>query len=129
MAQAEAANQQTILVVEDDAIIRMSSVAVLEDAGFRVFEARNSAAALDMLALHDDIEIMLTDVNMPGRMDGLALVTRTQEDYPAIRAIVISGNATAEQACDAGACGFIAKPYLPVTILSAVRNTVLRYPN
>jgi two-component system, response regulator PdtaR len=121
------ANQQTILVVEDDAIIRMSSVVTLEDAGFRVFEAKNSADALDMMAQHGDIEILLTDVRMPGEMDGLALVTRTQKDYPAIRAIVISGNATAEQACDAGASGFVAKPYLPHTMVRAIHDTFLRY--
>ena len=123
----QAANQQSILVVEDDAIIRMSSVAALEDAGFRVFEAQNSADALEMMAAHDEIEILLTDVRMPGSMDGLALVARTQKDYPAIRAIVISGNATAEQACNAGASGFVAKPYLPVTIVRAIHDTVLRY--
>jgi DNA-binding NtrC family response regulator len=122
-----AANQQTILVVEDDAIIRMSSIITLQDAGFRVLEARNSADALDMMALHGEIEILLTDVRMPGAMDGLALVARTQKDYPAIRAIVISGNASAEQACNAGASGFVAKPYLPTTMVRAVHDTVLRY--
>jgi DNA-binding NtrC family response regulator len=122
-----AANQQTILVVEDDPIIRMSSVIILEDAGFRVLEAKNSADALAMMARHDEIEILLTDVRMPGTMDGLALVERTQKEYPAIRAIVISGNASAEQACNAGASGFVAKPYLPTTMVRAVHDTVLRY--
>jgi len=122
-----AANQQTILVVEDDAIIRMSSVVTLEDAGFRVFAAKNSADAMEVMSRHGEIEIMLTDVRMPGSMDGLALTTRTRTDYPAIRTIVISGNATAEQACNAGASGFVAKPYLPATIVQAVRDTVLRY--
>jgi DNA-binding NtrC family response regulator len=60
-------------------------------------------------------------------MDGLALVERTQKEYPAIRAIVISGNASAEQACNAGASGFVAKPYLPTTMVRAVHDTVLRY--
>lgn len=122
-----AANQQTVLVVEDDAIIRMSSVVTLEDAGFRVLEAKNSADALEMMAQHGEIEVLLTDVRMPGCMNGLALVTRTQRDYPAIRTIVVSGNASAEQACDAGASGFVAKPYSPQTIVRAIRDTVLRY--
>jgi len=118
-------NQQTILVVEDDAIIRMSSVATLEDAGFCVFAAKNSADAMEIMSRHDEIEIMLTDVRMPGSMDGLALTTRTRADYPAIRTIVISGNATAKQASDAGASGFVAKPYLPATIIRAIHDTVL----
>ena len=123
----DAANQQTILVVEDDAIIRMSSVVTLQDAGFRVLEAKNSADALCMMALHGEIEVLLTDVRMPGCMDGLALVARTHKDYPAIRSIVVSGNASAEQACDAGASGFVAKPYQPLTIVRAIHDTVLRY--
>ena len=124
---AYTANQKTILVVEDDAIIRMSSVATLEDAGFCVLEARNSADALEMMAQHGEIKILLTDVRMPGSMDGLALVTQTHKDHPGIRAIVISAHASAEQACDAGASGFIAKPYLPLTMVQAIHDTVLRF--
>ena len=121
-----AANQQTILVVEDEAIIRMSTVATLEDAGYLVFEAQNSVEALELLAQHAEISVLLTDVRMPGRMDGLALVTQVQFDYPTIRAIVMSGHATAEEASRVGALGFIPKPYLPQIIVQAVHDTVLR---
>ena len=122
----QAANSRTILVVEDEPFIRMFAVATLEDAGFWVLEAKDSAHALDMLALHDEISIMITDVRMPGRMDGLALVAQVNIDHPAIRAIVVSGNATAEQASNAGAMGFVAKPYMAQTIVQAVHDTVLR---
>src|SRR5512147_2331306 len=121
-----AANQQTLLVVEDEAIIRMSAVAALEDAGYRVFEARNSAEALLLLSQHAEIRILLTDVRMPGRMDGLALVTQVHLDYPAIRAIVMSGHTTAEEASRVGALGFVSKPYLPQIIIQAVHDTALR---
>ena len=90
--------QQTILVVEDEVFIRMSAVASLEDAGFAVHDAKDSAEALRVLAQHDDISLMMTDVRMPGVMDGLELVAAIQRDYPAIRAIVASGNSTAAQA-------------------------------
>lgn len=117
---------QTLLVVEDEVFIRMSAVAALEDAGFTVLEAANSAEALAVMARHDEITILLTDVTMPGPMDGLALVTRTQHDYPAIRSIVISANSSAEAAGKAGAQGFVAKPYLANTIVQAVHDTILR---
>jgi DNA-binding NtrC family response regulator len=119
--------QQTILVVEDEVFIRMSAVASLEDAGFAVHDAKDSAEALRVLAQHDDISLMLTDVRMPGMMDGLELVAAVQRDYPAIRAIVASGNSTAAQASKAGAVGFIPKPYMAQTMVQAVLDTLLRH--
>ena len=123
----QATDPVTILIVEDEPLIRMSAVATLEDAGYSVLEAQNSAEALDILAEHSEVSIMVTDVRMPGRMDGLALVTWVQLNNPAIRSIVVSGNATAAQAGKAGAFGFVAKPYLPNTIIQAVHDTVLRH--
>lgn len=121
----QAANPVTVLVVEDEFLIRMSAVDTLQDAGYRVLEAQDSAEALDVLAQHDEVSILLTDVQMPGRMDGLALVTWVQLNNPAIRAIVVSGNATAAEAGQAGASSFISKPYLASTIVKAVHDTAL----
>jgi len=123
----QAADPQTILVVEDEPLIRMSAVATLQDAGYWVLEAQNSADALDVLSRHSEISVMVTDVRMPGNMDGLALVTWVQLNNPAIRSIVVSGNATAAQAGKAGAFSFVRKPYLPDTIIQAVHDTVLRH--
>ena len=122
----QAADPQTILVVEDEPLIRMSAVATLQDAGYWVLEAKDSADAVDVLSRHSEVSIMVTDVRMPGPMDGLALVTWVQLNNPAIRSIVVSGNATAAEAGKAGAFGFVAKPYLPTTIVGAVHDTVLR---
>jgi two-component system, response regulator PdtaR len=119
--------QRTVLVVEDEFFIRMSAIATLEDAGFFVLGAKNSAEALEILSRHSEIDVLMTDVRMPGLMDGLALIAQVQVDHPAIRSIVVSGNASAEQARNAGAFGFVAKPYLPKTILQAVHATVLRH--
>ena len=114
--------QQTVLVVEDELYIRMSAVGALEDEGFLVLEAKNSAEALDVLSRHSETNILMTDVRMPGPMDGLALVAQVQIDHPAICSIVVSGNASAEQARNAGACGFVAKPYLVKTMIQAVND-------
>ena len=89
---------QTVLVVEDEIFIRMSTVASLEDAGLRVLEAANSAEALRILGQHPEISVLVTDVRMSGVMDGLALVSRVQREKPVIRSIVVSGNATASEA-------------------------------
>jgi CheY-like chemotaxis protein len=116
--------QQTVLVVEDEALIRMSTVASLEDAGLRVLEAGNSAEALYVLGQHAEIRVLVTDVHMPGKMDGLALVSQVQRDHPVIRAVVVSGNATATQAYQAGAARFISKPYLTQSVVRAVLSLV-----
>ena len=121
------ATQQTILVVEDEFFIRMSAVATLEDAGFVVLEAKNSLEALDILSRHVETSVLMTDVRMPGLMNGLALIAQVQIDYPAIRSIVVSGNTSAEQARDAGAFGFVAKPYLSKTLVQAAHDTASRH--
>ena len=115
---------QTVLVVEDQVLIRMSTVASLEDAGLCVLEADDCAQALDLLAQHVEISVMVTDVRMPGAMDGLALVSRVQRDYPVIRAVVVSGNALATDAYKAGAARFIAKPYPAQSVVRAVLSLI-----
>jgi DNA-binding NtrC family response regulator len=120
-----ATNQRTILIVEDEPIIRMSAVATLQDAGFSVLEARNSAEAIRTLAHHPEISILITDVRMPGHMDGLALVAQVRLDHPDIRSIIVSDNLHAQQAANAGAVGFVQKPHLPQTMVQVVRDTTL----
>ena len=87
-----------------------------------MLEAKNSAEALKVLSLHSETNILMTDVRMPGTMDGLALVAQVQIDHPEICSIVVSGNASAEQARKAGAFGFVAKPYLVKTMIQAVND-------
>jgi len=123
----EAITQRTILVVEDEVLIRMSTVATLEDAGYCVLEAQDSREALQILSRHGKVSILVTDVRMGGPMDGLALVAQVRLDHPAIRAIVVSGTTSATEAIDAGALGFLTKPYMAQTLVQAVHDTVLRH--
>jgi DNA-binding NtrC family response regulator len=117
---------RTVLVVEDEALIRLSSVSTLQDAGYYVVEASNSAEALAILARPNLISVMMTDVQMPGAMNGLGLVARVLHDRPDIRSIVVSGTTSVQQASDAGALGMIAKPYMAQTLVDAVHDTILR---
>jgi DNA-binding NtrC family response regulator len=117
---------RTVLVVEDEALIRMCSVSTLEDAGYNVVEAGNSAEALAILARPNLISIMMTDVQMPGTMNGLGLIARVLNDRPDIRSIVASGTTTAQDASDAGAFGMIAKPFMAQTLVDAIHDTILR---
>jgi two-component system, response regulator PdtaR len=67
---------------------------------------------------------VLTDVEMPGRMDGLGLVGQVRRDRPSIRSIVVSGSASAKDAIIAGAAAFVPKPYLANAIVGAVFETL-----
>lgn len=116
--------QHTILVVEDEILIRMSAAATLEDAGFRILEAGSAAEAMEILLVNDDIDVLMTDVRMPGEMDGLGLVALVHRRHPGIRSIVVSGNTSAEDACDAGAIGFLPKPYMAHSLVRAITDLI-----
>jgi DNA-binding NtrC family response regulator len=118
--------QHTILIVEDEVLIRMSSAATLEDAGYRILEACSSAEAIEILSANADVNVLMTDVQMPGLMNGLGLVAHVHRDYPDIRAIVVSGNTSAEEACNAGAIGFLPKPYMADSLVRAMHDLLQR---
>ncbi len=111
-----------ILVVEDEALIRMHVVCLLEEEGFAVLEAQHSAEAISVLTKNPSVHVLITDVRMPGRMDGLGLVRHTRQNYPHIRSVVVSGDTREADALSAGAERFIPKPYLPTTVVSTVRD-------
>lgn len=114
--------QHTVLVVEDEPLIRMAAIATLEDAGFRVLCAKHSVQALGILASHSEINILVTDVCMPGSLNGLGLIALVRRDHPAIQSVVVSANSTLAEARQAGAAGFVAKPYLANAIVQAIRD-------
>ena len=82
-----------ILLVEDELLIRMSLTDTLVDAGYRVLEARNAAEALEIISARDDVDVLITDVRMPGGMDGITLAREVASRYPAVAIIVTSGHA------------------------------------
>jgi DNA-binding NtrC family response regulator len=82
-----------ILVVEDDALIRAVSIDVLKDAGFAALEAENAIEAVSVLDEHaEDIAVLLTDVRMPGAIDGITLAKIAEKTWPWICAVITSGS-------------------------------------
>jgi DNA-binding response OmpR family regulator len=79
-----------LLVVEDDGLIRMDLADTLQDAGYAVLEAANADEAWAIL-LEADVSALITDIDMPGSMDGLELARRVCDRWPDCRIIVISG--------------------------------------
>ncbi|WP_410218489.1 response regulator [Paracoccus sp. (in: a-proteobacteria)] len=100
-----------ILVVEDEVLIRMEAVDMLEDAGFRTYEAKSADAAMVILQTRPDIGLLFTDVDMPGSMNGLSLAAHVREQWPSIKIVIASGVIDLSQEdLPKGAC-FFPKPY------------------
>jgi CheY-like chemotaxis protein len=75
----------TVIVVEDEALVRMDIAMSLEDAGFAVLEASNADEAIDLLNAYPEIRLMFTDIDMPGSMDGLQLAAAVRDRWPPSR--------------------------------------------
>ena len=109
-----------LLIVEDEFLIRMTLSEVLSDDGYEVVEAGDADEALAALAHQPGFAVMLTDIQLPGSMDGRALAARARETQPDLPVIFMSGRP------DSAAAGpldlHINKPYLPSAVSAAVRR-------
>src|ERR1700736_538740 len=87
-----------VLVVEDEMLLRMRAVDIVEDAGFIPIEAVNADEALAILESRSDIDLLFTDIQMPGSMDGLKLAHAVHDRWPSIMIILVSGKLTPTEA-------------------------------
>jgi CheY-like chemotaxis protein len=108
----------TVLVVEDELLIRNFIQVELEEAGYDVILADNADAAIAILEARADIHLVFID--MPGSMDGLKLAACVRDRWPPIHIIITTGNARPRE-IPANAL-FIPKPYLGPTVISAMRT-------
>ena len=91
MAPDVTAALPTVLIVEDEMMLRMRAVDIVEDAGFTPIEAVNADDALAILESRSDIELLFTDIQMPGSIDGLKLAHAVHERWPLIKIMIVSG--------------------------------------
>lgn len=109
-----------VLVVEDELFIRLLTVEMLEAAGFAPVEARNADEAIAILESRNDIRLVLTDIEMPGTMDGLKLAHAVRNKWPPVKLILVSGKvniAVEELPADAL---FYPKPYSFDVVAAAI---------
>ena len=104
---------QTVLVVDDDVLIRLSIAAYLRECGFTVLEADGPGEAITIFEAQVEIDLVFSDVQMPGEMDGFGLARWVRAHRPGVKVILSSGvvkasNAAAEL-CEHDA--FLEKPY------------------
>ena len=100
-----------VLVVEDEALVRMDLVTSLENSGYQTFEAASAAEAMDVLERHPAIRVVFTDIQMPGTMDGLALARYVRERWPPTIIVISSGKVQPKENEMPEGVSFLAKPY------------------
>src|SRR5436305_12295849 len=79
------------LVVDDEPFARLSAVQVLVDQAYLVLEAADADEALALLDQNDDVSLVVTDISMPGRMDGLAMARHLRRQHAKLALVVASG--------------------------------------
>jgi two-component system, response regulator PdtaR len=110
-----------VLVVEDDWLLRLVAVENVEEAGFIAVGAANADEAIVMLEQRGDIAAIITDVDMPGTMDGLKLAHAVRRRWPPIKIIVVSGKTHVSDADLPSDAHFFSKPYSVSNMISELR--------
>lgn len=118
LAMTDAPNAKTALVVEDEMLFRLEVRDLLEAEGYDVVEAGNAAQALERL--DDGVVLMVTDVRMPGRMDGLALAREVIRRRPDVAVVVVSAQVTPRPGDLPGHVPFVERPFLESRFRDAV---------
>ena len=105
-----------ILVVEDEFLVRISTVQMIEDAGFHVLQAADADEAIEILQVRPDIRVIFTDIQMPGSMGGLRLAHAVRARWPPIKIIATSGHGNVPISDLPEGGRFVPKPYHPEEI-------------
>lgn len=108
-----------VLLVDDNDDVRETSADMLEELGYRVLQATNGFEALDKLAENPDLEVMVTDVRMPG-MSGFELCDLASAKYRGLKVVMMSGYFSPQ----ATKCRLIRKPFRTVELDDAIREAL-----
>jgi two-component sensor histidine kinase/DNA-binding NarL/FixJ family response regulator len=110
MSSAPGISKKNVLVVEDEMVLRMRAVDIVEDAGFNAVEAVTADEALSILESRGDISLLLSDIQMPGTLDGLKLAHAVHDRWPSIKIILVSGQVKPSDADKPTESRFFGKP-------------------
>ena len=118
-----------VLIVEDEMLVRLTAVFQLEEAGFATLEAGSATLeagsadeAIKLLEARKDIQVVFTDINMPGSMDGLKLAHAIRHRWPPVQLVLTSGRLRVRKEDLPERGIFLGKPYSGTELVNAVRG-------
>jgi CheY-like chemotaxis protein len=115
-------NPTTALIVEDEALVRIELEFSLTDMGLVVLAASDADEAIALLDTHPEIELLLTDITMPGSMDGIRFAHHVRHRWPPVKIIMLSGLIGTQLSKLPNNCLFVPKPYSPDMLHSALAH-------
>ena len=117
----EHATAGTILMVEDEAILRMATAEEFRTQGYRVIEAATAEEATQVLQSGERVDLVFCDVQLPGAMGGLTFAVWIRANFPAIKVILTSGSSAVLTLFRSDAhIPFIPKPYDPTEVAKLI---------
>lgn len=115
----------SILVVEDESLVRMMAVDMFETAGFQVLEASSGEKALKLVEECGDLSVLFTDVDLANHIDGFHLSRVVHDAHPEMHIIVVSGQYVAKKGDLPEGARFIGKPYDPDVVTATLNEMIL----
>ncbi|MEH2567880.1 response regulator [Bradyrhizobium sp. AZCC 2289] len=113
-----------VLVVEDEMLLRMRAVDMVEDAGYTSLEAVDADEAVAILEARSDVALLLTDIQMPGSMDGLGLAHAVHDRWPRIKIILVSGQLKLSGIDIPANSRFFGKPLEPQVMIAQMQRMI-----
>jgi CheY-like chemotaxis protein len=112
------------LIVDDEALLRMVMDEVLTDGGFRVIEAHTADRAVELLEANPDVRVLVTDVEMPGTLNGYALARMVRVRWPSMGIVICSGRSFPKDGDVPDGVQFLGKPFQQSVLLAIVHRLV-----
>ncbi len=112
----------TVLVVEDEFLLRFNVVEMMRDGGYEVLEAANADEAIALLELRSDITVLFTDIDIPGSMDGIKLANAARSRWPPIKIVATSGHFQVRAHGLPHGGRFLSKPYNSMQVIGTLRE-------
>lgn len=123
-------SEETVLVVDDEAFIRLMLIDTFEEAGFRALEASNASEAIEILTTPTiNVELLISDIRMPGELNGLDLADWARKNRPAMKVLLMSAYFEGQHLAPGHAHqGFLRKPFMPPEMLALAQSALNKRP-
>lgn len=117
-----------VLLVEDEPLVRLTQVDILKESEFWVVEAQDADEAFELLKSRPEIDAILTDVDMPGSMDGFEFARLVRQGWPEVAVLVISGKTGPGPGDLPPNATFLHKPIMPDDLIAALNDVMAKRP-